>query len=411
MPGRTRGRARGPDSVRSRPAARRGVQANAVRSSPCAVSVPTARLVVETADPRIEARIRYAFSAYAALHGLRVVPSGTADVIVGPRSPGEPGGRDRARRLPAPRRTRSPRPRPRGSTACRASTRRRRCAGPARRDLRMAGRTARGGVHRPRRGRAGPAAAHARRHSRARPARAVGQPVDRPAARRGPRGAAAAAGRPAVAVRRPPHLRGQPRHRPPVGPPVVNGRRVVENIGIALLQRRDPRTAAQIARAALRRAARGARSAVGLREVLAGEAERGVRCDLHGGGRVAAPARPGLPARRRARAARRCVPSPRRATRSRSHGSYRSLERPGQLAREYRLLADGRLPARRRAPALAAAPRRRAVRGLRGRPGRRGTRRAAIPTTSATGTAPPSRSCPTTWPRSGRSRSWRSRWW
>ncbi len=43
---------------------------------------PTARLVVAGTDPRTEARIRYAFGAYAALHGIRVLLAGPADVIV-----------------------------------------------------------------------------------------------------------------------------------------------------------------------------------------------------------------------------------------------------------------------------------------------------------------------------------------
>src|SRR5918998_862037 len=46
------------------------------------ITAPTARLVVASADPRINARVRYAFSAYAALHGIRVVPAGPADVTV-----------------------------------------------------------------------------------------------------------------------------------------------------------------------------------------------------------------------------------------------------------------------------------------------------------------------------------------
>jgi hypothetical protein len=44
---------------------------------------PTARLVLPVVDPAIEARLRYAFSAYAALHGIRVLDTPGADVRIG----------------------------------------------------------------------------------------------------------------------------------------------------------------------------------------------------------------------------------------------------------------------------------------------------------------------------------------
>ena len=120
---------------------------------------------------------------------------------------------------------------------------------------------------------------------------------------------------------------------------LVNGRRVVENIGIALLLRHDARTAVQIGAAALRRAARRRPVAVGLREVLAGEAERGVRSTYTVVAESLHPRDPGYrlddahvlaTLRSIAEAGHEIA----------VHGSYRSLERPGQLAREYRLLAE-----------------------------------------------------------------------
>ena len=53
-------------------------------------TAPTARLVVGPGDPRVAARVGYAFSAYAALHGIRVVPAGPADVTVAYGESAEP---------------------------------------------------------------------------------------------------------------------------------------------------------------------------------------------------------------------------------------------------------------------------------------------------------------------------------
>jgi hypothetical protein len=47
------------------------------------MSSPTARLLISTADRSWSPRIRYAFGAYAALYGLRVVEGGSADITVG----------------------------------------------------------------------------------------------------------------------------------------------------------------------------------------------------------------------------------------------------------------------------------------------------------------------------------------
>lgn len=302
------------------------------------ITAPTARLVVGPADPRVQARIRYAFSAYAALYGIRVVANGAADVTVGyggaaPADVALPAGYQlRPSTVPAPAPTwidglpcfhpapgREPDPLAEvfewlaapHESAC----------------------TQLDGV-----GRVPPAhslaGTHgldptvpwanrwlARVHTAVRtvlPRLPVVPPSPFPAART------------FVASHDIDHLSDRRS---------VNGKRIVENIGIALLQRRDPATAVQIAGTALRRAAHRVPTAVGLQEALSGEAVRGVRATYTVVAESAHPRDPGY---------RLDDPFVRRTLQAVAdagheigvHGSYRSLERPGRLAREFGLLGD-----------------------------------------------------------------------
>ena len=119
----------------------------------------------------------------------------------------------------------------------------------------------------------------------------------------------------------------------------VNGRRIVENIGIALLQRGDPATAVQIGATALSRAAQRRPVAVGLRELLAGEAARGVRATYTVVAESLHPRDPGY--RLDDDFVRRTLHAVAEAGHEIGvHGSYLSLERPGQLSREFALLTE-----------------------------------------------------------------------
>lgn len=125
---------------------------------------------------------------------------------------------------------------------------------------------------------------------------------------------------------------------------LANGRRVLKNVGIALAGRRDVRTAAQIVGSAGCRAVRGAPTVVGVDDLLAGEAARGVRATYT----VVAES-----THRRDPGYRLDDDSVRRTLRRIAdgghelavHGSYDSLRCPGQLVREYGLLAAAGYPA------------------------------------------------------------------
>lgn len=118
---------------------------------------------------------------------------------------------------------------------------------------------------------------------------------------------------------------------------MVNTRRIVKNAGIALVADRDPRTAAQILVEAAGHGLRREPALVGVPRLLAGEAERGVRTTYtviaesthrrDGGYRLT----DDFVRRTLDRIAER-------GHEIAVHGSYRSLEQPGQLTREYRLL-------------------------------------------------------------------------
>jgi hypothetical protein len=118
---------------------------------------------------------------------------------------------------------------------------------------------------------------------------------------------------------------------------LTNARRIAKNVGIALLQDRDPRTAAQIVGHAARHLARREAAVVGVGPLLAGEAERGVRATYtviadsthrrDAGYRLYDPFVAGTLGAIAAAGHELAV-----------HGSYRSLAVPGQLAREYELL-------------------------------------------------------------------------
>src|SRR5947209_11314644 len=307
-------------------------------------ATPTARLVVATKDARTEARLRYAFSAYAALYGIRVVPNGSADVIVSHGDAGETadvalvaGYRRRPDSEPAPAPIwvdGSPcfHPAPNGEPDLLgevfewlAAPHEAACTEPD-------------GV-----GRIPPQHTLAGTHGLdrttpwancwlARLHAAVRTALPRlPAAPPSPFGAP----RTFITSHDIDHLS---RRRS------TNARRVVENIGIALLERRDLRTGVQIAAAAIRRATRREPTVVGIRELLAGEAARGVRATYTVVAESTHPRDPGY------RLEDDYVLQTLRAIAADGHelavhGSYRSLELPGQLAREFELLASAGFPA------------------------------------------------------------------
>jgi hypothetical protein len=303
------------------------------------ITAPTARLVVASADPRIDARIRYAFSAYAALYGIRVVPSGLADVTVAYGQVTEPadvviaaGYRPRAATTPAPppswidglpcfHPARTGEPDPLAETfEWLAAPHEVACT-----QLDAVGRVP------PRHTLAGTHGLDPRipwvNRFLARLHTAVRRALPRlPAAPPSP----FPAGRTFVASHDVDHLSDRR---------LVNSRRVVENVGIALLRRHDPATAVQIACAATRRSACRRPVASGLAELLAGEAARGVRASYP---IVAESLHPRDPCYRLddGHVLRTLLDIAEAGHEIGVHGSYRSLERPGQLAREYALLTD-----------------------------------------------------------------------
>ncbi|WP_214365437.1 hypothetical protein [Pseudonocardia sp. H11422] len=308
------------------------------------MTVPTARLIVATTDPRAEARLRYAFSAYAALHGIRVVPDGPADVTVAHGDVAEPADVTlaagyRPRPLPSP----APAPTWVDGMPCfhlapdgrpdllgevvewLAAPHESACT-----DLDDVGRVppqhTLAGTH----GldRTVPWANRwlARVHA------AVRTALPRlPAAPLSPFGAP----RTFVASHDLDHLSGSR---------LTNARRVVKNVAIAFAHRRDVRTGVQISAAAAHRAARRAPIADDVRGVLAGEAARGIRATYTVVAESTHPRDPGYGldedyVRRTLRAV--ADDGHELAV----HGSYRSLEQPGQLAHEFDLLAAAGFPA------------------------------------------------------------------
>jgi hypothetical protein len=307
------------------------------------ITAPTARLVVASADPRIDARIRYAFSAYAALYGIRVVPAGPADVTVAYGQAAEPadvviaaGYRPRVATTPAPpptwidglpcfHPTRTGEADPLAETfEWLAAPHEAACT-----ELDDVGRVP------PRHTLAGTHGLDPRipwvNRFLARLHTAVRRALPRlPAAPPSP----FPTGRTFVASHDVDHLSDRR---------LVNSRRVVENVGIALLRRHDPATSVQIACAATLRTARRRPVASGLAELLAGEAARGVRASYP---IVAESLHPRDPGYRLddAHVLRTLHDIAEAGHELGVHGSYRSLERPGQLAREYTLLTDAGFP-------------------------------------------------------------------
>ncbi|MBW0101556.1 hypothetical protein [Pseudonocardia sp. KRD291] len=307
-------------------------------------ATPTARLVVAPGDPRTDARVRYAFSAYAALYGIRVVDDHPADVCVAHGDVDEhadvvlPAGyRPRPESQPAPA------PSWQDGMPCfhlaptgepdvlgevfewLAAPHEQAC-------------TALDDV-----GRVPPehtlAGSHdidrtipwanrwlARLHAAVRAALPRLPPT--PPSPFGP-------GRTFVASHDMDHLSADR---------LVNTRRVARNVGIALVQERRPRTGLQIVGAAAHRIRRRRPVVNGVDDLLAGEAARNVRATYT----VVAES-----THRRDPGYRLDEPLVRQTLRRIAedghelavHGSYRSLERPGQLAHEFALLAAAGHPA------------------------------------------------------------------
>lgn len=305
---------------------------------------PTARLVVPPGHPRIEARLRYAFSAYAALYGILVVDDGPADVCVAHGDVDEaadvalPAGyRLRPASQPAPppawvdgmpcfHLAPGGRPDILGEVfewlaapheqACTALD----TVGRVPPEHTLAGTH---GIDR-----TVPWANRwlARLHAAVRTA-LPRLPVG-PTSPFGP-------GRTFVASHDMDHLSAER---------LVNGRRVARNVGIALVQERRPRTGLQILGAAGHRIRRRLPVVNGIDDLLAGEAARNVRATYT----VVAES-----THRRDPGYRLDEPLVRQSLRRIAdgghelavHGSYRSLERPGQLAHEFALLAAAGHPA------------------------------------------------------------------
>jgi hypothetical protein len=304
---------------------------------------PTARLVVSDRDPRTRARIRYAFSAYAALHGMRVVGSGAADVIVAHGDAEEQAHV----RVPAgyrPRPASEPAPAPKWADGmpCFHDT----PDGPdvlgevfewlaAPHELACPALDAVGRVP--------PWHTLAGTHGIDRTVPWVNRWLAtlhvavRTALPRLPAGPPSpfGPGTTFVATHDLDHLSGSR---------LVNARRIVKNVGIALVGDRDLRTAVQIVDRAVRRTVGRRPAVVGVGELVVGEAARGVRSTYcvvpdsthrRDPGYVLADEYVLRTLRTIAAAGHEIA----------VHGSYRSLEEPGQLAREYELLAAAGFPA------------------------------------------------------------------
>jgi hypothetical protein len=298
---------------------------------------PSVRLVLGEGDPRTAARLRYAFSAYAALHGFRVAQSGSADVVIGHgvRDPDADitlasGYRPRPLSRPAPPPTWT------DGLPCFH------LASDGRPDLLgevfewLAAPHERACTDHDSVGRVAPHSTLAGSHRidgtvpwvnrwLARLHADVRSVLPRlPAGPSSPFGG----GLTFVASHDLDHLSAAR---------LVNARRVVDNAGVALLLRRDPRTAAQIGVSAVRRAAARLPVADGVRELLSGERRRGIRSTYTVVPASSHPRDPGYTL------ADDYVRSTLHAIEADGHeiavhGSYRSLEADGGLAREYDLV-------------------------------------------------------------------------
>jgi hypothetical protein len=307
-------------------------------------SSPTARLVLSTGDARTEARLRYAFSAYAALHGIRVVDGHSADVCVAHGDTGELADVILAAGyMPRPGSEPAPAPVWVDGMPCfhlapggepdvlgevfewLGAPHEMACT-----DVDDVGRVppenTLAGTHGLDRRIPWANKWLARLHSAVRTA-LPGLPVAPPS----PFGAP----RTFVASHDLDHLSGRR---------LVNGRRVLKNVGIALAHRREVRTGMQIVGAATHRIRRREPALVGVDELLAGEAARGVRATYTVVAESTHRRDPGysLDDDFVIRTLRRIAEDGHELA---VHGSYRSLEEPGQLAREYEMLAYAGFPA------------------------------------------------------------------
>lgn len=308
---------------------------------------PTACLVLSVPDPLIEARLRYAFGAYAALHGIRLLDGPVVDVRIG-YGPTAPDGPDVDLTLAAgyrPRPATAPAPAPTwvDGMPCfhltpggepdvlgeifewLAAPHEAACT-----ELDDVGRVppvhTLAGTHGLDRRVPWANRWLARLHARV---RAVLPRL--PAAPPSPFGP----GNTFVASHDMDHLSSNP---------LRNGVRVVKNVGIAVAGRRDPRTALQIVGAAANRVARRRPTVVGIDDLLAGQAERGVRASYTVVAESTHHRDPGY---------RLDEPYVQRTLRRISaaghelavHGSYCSLQPAEQLAREYALLESAGHPA------------------------------------------------------------------
>lgn len=300
-------------------------------------SCPSVRLVVPRSDPRSSARIKYAFSAYAALYGVRCVNAGSADVTVGYGEVDEPVDVSlSATYCPRPSSAPAPTPVWNDGMPCFHPTGRR---GPdvlgeifewlgAPHELACTELDAVGRIP--------PAHTLAGTHGLDR----MVPWVNRWAARLHAQVLGALPGLPT----RPPspfgtrptfvashdldHLSGSRR---------VNAKRIIKNAGIAVIGDRDPRTGLRILAEATRHTLRREPALIGVPRLLAGESERGVRATYT----VIAES-----THRRDGGYRLTDDFVRNTLDAIAadgheiavHGSYRSLEVDGQLAREYELL-------------------------------------------------------------------------
>jgi hypothetical protein len=308
------------------------------------MSSPTARLLMSAADTGWSPRIRYAFGAYAALHGFRAVDSGPADITLGYGPVDEPVDV----RLPS-----GYRPRPAGAPAPAPTwLEGLPCFHPAE----AGGPDVLGEVFEwlaaPHElactrldsvGRVPPEHTLAGSHGIDRRIPWVNRWLARlhatvraalprlPAHPPSPFGS----GPVFVASHDLDHLSGRK---------LVNAKRIAKNVGISLLQDRDPRTAVQIVGSAAGHLVRREPALVGVDTVLAGEAARGVRATYTVIADSTHRRDPGyrLDDEFVARTLDRIAAAGHELA---VHGSYRSLVEPGQLTREYDLLrAAGHAP-------------------------------------------------------------------
>jgi hypothetical protein len=299
----------------------------------------TVRLVVEPTTSQVEARIRYAFAAYAALYGVRVVLSGPVDLVIGYGRPVEPvdvvlpsGYRPRPLSQPAPA------PRWVEGMPCFHEA----SAGPA--DFLgeafewLSGSHERACLVPDSVGRIPPSQTLHGTHGidrrvpwanrwLARAHAVLRTALPRlPVAPRSPFAGTTVF----VATHDLDHLSGSR---------VTNTRRIAKNLGIAALLCRDARLTTQIGANALSRAVRRTPTAIGVREVLEGERERAIRSTYTA---VAVSSHARDPGYRLTDdfVVRTLHDIAADGHEIAVHGSYRSLEKQGRLAHEYEMLAE-----------------------------------------------------------------------